>query len=207
MSLRTAVVSEDREMHEVDAAEQPSVPADASEDDTVWVHPHVRWLTGLRAPAFILIMAVYAFIGKMLAFTLINPFIQLSGPGSSVSRNPLNMIQIIQSDGMASAFIGVIFGAPLVETLLAQWLPIRIGRIFTQRPVVLIGLSTVVFTAMHLHAGAMGVAVGVSVGLILAFSFLHWQRASSGRAYWITTTIHALHNGLSMAVALMVMAR
>ena len=207
MPLRTATVSEDREMPEIEAAAQPSAPVDPPEDDTVWVHPHVRWLTGLRAPAFILMMAVYAFIGKMLAFTLINPFIRLSGPGSPVSRNPLNMIQMIRSDGMAWAFIGVILVAPLIETLLAQWLPVRIGRIFTQRRALLIGLSTAVFTAMHLHAGAVGVAVGVSVGLILAFSFVHWQGVSSGRAYWITTAIHALHNGLSTAVALMVMAR
>ena len=98
MPLRTATVPEDRDMLEVDAAAQQPIPADPSEpDDTVWMHPHVRWLTGLRAPAFIPMMAVYAFIGKMLAFTLINPFIQLSGSGSPVSRSPLNMIQLIRT--------------------------------------------------------------------------------------------------------------
>jgi len=36
---------------------------------------------------------------------------------------------------------------------------------------------------------------------------VHWQRVSTGRAYWVTTAIHALHNGLALAVALVVMAR
>ena len=206
MSLRTAAVSEDREMPEIDAAVQPSAPVDPPEDDTVWVHPHLRWLTGLRAPAFILMMAVYAFIGKMLAFTLISPFIRLSGPGSPATRDPLNMIHLIQSHGMASAFIAAILGAPLVETVLGQWLPVRIGRIFTQRRALLICLSTAAFTAMHLHAGVKGVAVGVSVGVLLAFSFVHWQRVSTARAYWITTAVHALHNGVALGIALLVMA-
>ena len=192
----------------IDAAAQQPVPTDPSEpDDTVWVHPHVRWLTGLRAPAFILMVTVYAFIGKMLAFTLVNPFIRLSGPGSPATRDPLNMIHLIQSHGMASAFIAAILGAPLVETLLGQWLPVRIGRIFTQRRALLICLSTIVFAAMHLHAGVKGVATGISVGLLLAFSFVHWQRVNTCRAYWITTAIHALHNGVALALALLVMAR
>ena len=202
MSLKAAAVSEDRDMSEIEAAGQASAPADPPDlDDTVWAHPHIRRLMGLRAPAFILMLTVYSVIAKVLAFTLINPFLQPS------SKDPLNAVLMAQRDGLAATFIVGILLAPILETFLAQWLPIRIGRIFTHRPGVLIGLSTAVFAAMHLHAGTKGVALGVSVGLLLGCSFVHWQRVSTGRAYWVTTAIHALHNGVALSVALLVMAR
>jgi membrane protease YdiL (CAAX protease family) len=88
---------------------------------------------------------------------------------------------------------------PLVETAIGQWLPIRLGRLVTQRWPILIAVSCLVFGGLHALAGLLGVLTGMATGLVLAWSFLRWEDVSRWRAYWVTSSIHGLHNLIVMA--------
>jgi hypothetical protein len=84
----------------------------------------------------------------------------------------------------------IALAAPLAETLLGQWLPIKITSYFTTRPAVLVIVSAVLFSAAH---GSVAPAI-LPVGLGLAWVFLIKRRESFKKAFWLTAAVHALHN-------------
>ena len=71
---------------------------------------------------------------------------------------------MIEQDGFGQAFLSCILLVPLLETLLGQWFPIHMGRFFTGRPMVLIWLSTAVFTALVV---VMATVAGLLYGAIV----------------------------------------
>lgn len=158
---------------------------------------HLLTLTPVR---FILICTAYMLLLKVAAGLLVEvvtyPFPEWKPTGTVDPR------KIMAEWGKGSALLmGVVF-APLIETILGQWLPIRIARIWTEDPKVLLWTATVVFSVQHLHAGFSGLAVGFGGGIVLAFAFLAWYRMSFGKAYLMTSAIHAVHNGLAFVGAL-----
>lgn len=110
--------------------------------------------------------------------------------------------KIMEEHGRGWAFVmGVVF-APLIETIFGQWLPIRVARIWTENPKILLWSATCVFAIQHIHAGFSGLAVGLGGGVVLAFAFLAWYRVGFGKAFWMTSAIHAVHNGIAFVGAL-----
>jgi hypothetical protein len=94
-------------------------------------------------------------------------------------------------------FMGVI-AAPLLETLIGQWIPIRVMYYFTNRiPYIMIG-SAAFFAAQHLHVGPSGFVYTFPTALLLSWSFLLYRRRSRWEAYLVTAAIHALHNFLTL---------
>jgi len=55
-------------------------------------------------------------------------------------------------------------------------------------------------------ATANGFAAGIVGGFYFAFTCTRWRRESLGRAFWMTTGQHFLHNAFACAIALMAMA-
>ena len=157
-------------------------------------------LLTLSPVQFILICTFYLLILKVVAGLVIEvityPFPEWKPSGTVDPRKIMG-----EMGRWYALFLGVIF-APLIETILGQWLPIRIARIWTENAKVLLWTSTCVFALQHIHAGFSGLAVGFGGGIVLAFAFLAWYRVSFGKAFWMTSAIHALHNGIAFVGAL-----
>ncbi len=88
--------------------------------------------------------------------------------------------------------------APLLETLIGQWLPLWIASLFTRKTAWRVGFSTAVFSAMHLHVGVTGILTALPPGIFLAWSFALKRERSRWEAYWVTTLIHAVHNAVTL---------
>ncbi|MBT3606081.1 MAG: hypothetical protein HOE48_06350 [Candidatus Latescibacteria bacterium] len=157
-------------------------------------------LLTLRPLHFIFVCTFYLLILKVAASFLIEvityPFPEWKPSGTVDPR------KIIEEYGRGSAFLmGVVF-APLIETILGQWLPIRVARIWTENPKILLWTATCVFALQHIHAGFSGLAVGFGGGIVLAFAFLAWYRVGFVKAFLMTSAIHAVHNGIAFVGAL-----
>jgi membrane protease YdiL (CAAX protease family) len=142
---------------------------------------------------FILEFTFLAFPLKML-FVL--PYVALGGEMGSTT-------QAAYKGDPLQLFILACVAAPLVETILGQWLPIRAVWFFSKRWPVLLGVSTVLFAAMHLYVGFSGFLATFPVAFLLAWSFLVHREYSRWKAYWVTSAIHALHNFITVILFLM----
>jgi membrane protease YdiL (CAAX protease family) len=93
--------------------------------------------------------------------------------------------------------IDAILVAPILETVLLQWIPIKITSCFTSRPGVLVVVSAIIFAAAHInpcHALAVFPA-----GLVLGWVFVSKRNESLGQAFWLTAVVHLLHNVVAIA--------
>lgn len=109
---------------------------------------------------------------------------------------PLVLLGVDAPDQNLEVSMGTLFAivlaAPLIETLLGQWLPIKIASYFTLRPAVLVIVSALLFAAAH---GSLSLALAVfPVGLGLAWVFVIKRSESFKKAFWLTAASHALHN-------------
>jgi hypothetical protein len=158
---------------------------------------HLLTLKPLR---FIFVCTFYLLVLKVVAGFLMEvityPFPEWKPLGTVDPR------KIIEEHGRTSALLLGVFFAPLIETILGQWLPIRVARIWTENPKVLLWTATCIFAVQHLHAGFSGLAVGFGGGIVLAFAFLAWYRVGFGKAFLMTSAIHAVHNGIAFVGAL-----
>ena len=114
------------------------------------------------------------------------PFYFIKGNGG-LNNGPgeINFIEII----LFPVFIG-----PLVETFIEQMVPINIMKRITNRPWLIIAVSAAVFSIIHGFDDFTRLVPSFFGGVLLAFSFWHWSRASNKKAYLITCAIHSLHN-------------
>jgi membrane protease YdiL (CAAX protease family) len=111
---------------------------------------------------------------------------------------PLVLLGVDTPDQKLDVSIGTLIAialvAPLGETLLGQWLPIKIASYFTLRPAVLVIVSALLFASAH---GSLSLAMAVfPVGLGLAWVFVIKRSESFKKAFWLTAASHALHNFL-----------
>lgn len=94
--------------------------------------------------------------------------------------------------------------APIVETLLLQALPIGIVRLFKGSFKIQVIVSTIVFAAPHfLLDWATGIGAGVVGGFYSAFTYSYWRNISRGKAFWVTTASHGLHNASLILLSLL----
>jgi hypothetical protein len=150
------------------------------------------WVRGLSVGPFILVMTAAAFLIKIIITLPAALFV-------TTGTTDMGMASLIEAMGLPLTLAVVAVVTPLVETAIGQWLPIRLGRLVTQRWPILIAVSCLVFGGLHALAGLLGVLTGMATGLVLAWSFLRWEDVSRWRAYWVTSSIHGLHNLIVMA--------
>lgn len=87
---------------------------------------------------------------------------------------------------------------PALETLLGQALPMRVVSFFTHKRAAKILVSAIFFASLHYYPFLI---VNVfPVGIILAWSYLYHRETSFARAFWVTTSIHALHNLIALGL-------
>jgi len=109
---------------------------------------------------------------------------------------------LLAEAGVPTLVITAVLMAPLLETLIGQWVPIWLTSLFTKNTVALVSVSAFLFALGHVYVGFAGLLVTFPVGIVLSWSFVAMRRHSRWRAYWVTSAIHALHNGVSVAAYL-----
>ena len=91
-------------------------------------------------------------------------------------------------------FIAVIAG-PLWELILSQWLPVMIARHFKVRFWNQVWISLAVFFVPHFGNGVFSaIKGGLFGGFYSVFTYVCWREKSQWRAFYMTYTLHALHN-------------
>ncbi len=97
--------------------------------------------------------------------------------------------------------IAVVLG-PIIETVVAQWLPIAAGRRLFRDDAHAVLLSGWIFGWLHVSQGAMLVLIMFTTGLVLAWTFLVWRDRGLWSALVMTIAVHALLNAVALGAAL-----
>ncbi len=108
--------------------------------------------------------------------------------------------EMIAEDGMEILLISALALAPIVETLIFQWLLIWLISIGTKRISVQVILSASIFALMHLPYGIVAFAATFPPGIFMAWCFIEKRNYSRWRACWTTASVHCLHNAISVVV-------
>jgi membrane protease YdiL (CAAX protease family) len=138
-------------------------------------------------------LTLVAFVLKILVAILLAPFAASMGAQKLLAaHNPMS----------PALLIAVLIIAPLSETLMLQWLPIRIASRFTARPAVIVSISAFLFAAAHVNP--FHAAIILPLGFILAWVFFIKRQESALTAFWVTTGVHAFHNSLAVLWSRMV---
>jgi len=94
--------------------------------------------------------------------------------------------------------VGALVIAPLLETIIGQWVPILIASLFTRSVPALVLVSAFLFSLEHVHVGVSGILTALPPGIFLSWCFLLGRRRSRWRAYWTTSAAHAVHNACAL---------
>ena len=91
-------------------------------------------------------------------------------------------------------FIDAVILAPLIETLIAQTIPINLTQRFTTNPLIIVGVATVIFAVLHFLQGPLYVLYVLPTSIIFALGY-YLQTFERGSGYWPIVYAHAVHNG------------
>lgn len=108
--------------------------------------------------------------------------------------------EIMAESGILAVIFGALLVAPLIETLIGQWLPIWFLSFFTSNALRLVLFSALVFSLLHLGFGILAVLATLPVGIFLSWCFLVGRQRSRWRAYWTTEAAHAIHNAIAFLI-------
>jgi len=142
-------------------------------------------------------------IEKCAVFIIFAPLIVASSSPKALSTTT----EQIAVHGPMFLFVTAVLVAPIIETIVAQWLPIE-ALLRLTKSVVSINLgSTLLFSLLHLEEGLINALSMIPIGIILAGTFLRFKRqgpwySSSLLSIVVTTFLHALHNGIAVALYL-----
>ena len=108
----------------------------------------------------------------------------------------------LEGAGVAKLFWSAVVLAPLIETVLGQWLPIEVLRRYGARTTYCLLFSAALFSALHVLGGA-GILQGATTfigGLAFAGSYLLARNMGPGPAWLAAAAAHACSNGLLLFV-------
>ena len=105
--------------------------------------------------------------------------------------------------GPLELFLLAVVIGPIVETALAQWAPIAIGRRLFPHDAHAIVMSAWIFGWLHFTQGALLVLIMFTTGLVLAWTFVVWRERGWLHAFVMTFAVHALLNSVALAAALL----
>lgn len=133
---------------------------------------------------------------SLIAFFIKIPFLIISGVfftfiGMEELVNLSDELQTAQAT-LSDFFFGVIL-APSIETVFGQWIPIAVGSIFLKKTRWVIIFSAIIFALFHFPAIAFAPGAFL-IGLLLAWCWLLKRKTGRWEAFWVTTSVHALHN-------------
>jgi membrane protease YdiL (CAAX protease family) len=96
-------------------------------------------------------------------------------------------------------FIGVVL-APMLETLLAQVLPIYLTQKFVKwkTNVISVLISTLLFSLGHLSYSVWYFILIIPTGVLLALTYIIFQKRKES-SFWMTFSVHSFRNLLAFA--------
>ncbi len=92
------------------------------------------------------------------------------------------------------SFLSLVVIAPFIETLVFQWFPVWLTRLFTQRFRTTLLVAWIPFALTHFFNNPLS---GISVlagGYYIGFTYAIWVRRSTGKAILVTSAVHAFNN-------------
>jgi hypothetical protein len=143
--------------------------------------------------------AFLTFFPKVI-FILLLAFVLIAFPGLLDGTLPEKEDWDLVSKLVLIGIVSIVI--PPIETLLGQYLPILIASKFTNRPVLIIIGSAIVFAIPHISP--IGILHAFWVGIILSTLFYQLKKTSPLKAFCIVTIIHGLHNLITSSIALFV---
>lgn len=104
-------------------------------------------------------------------------------------------------------FVEIVVFAPFFETIFLQTVPVAFARLLGWGFRGQLIAAWLPFAVLHFTVSVgTGVCAGVISGFYIGFTYAHWRQVSLRSAFWMTTATHALHNFISMVVALVAVA-
>ncbi len=148
------------------------------------------------ATRFTLEMILLAWFLKLVVTLPISLMLLFAYGDFAVWQNP--QLSAFAARPVANAILALAV-APILETVIGQWLPLFLVRQWTSRPYLALTASTFFFAGLHFISWNVMIFVAtLPVGFVLAWSFFVWQRQSIAHALGITMGIHALHNAIAL---------
>ena len=146
---------------------------------------HLLWYKTLRPIPFLLAITLEGLVASILVAWILRHLHPATGNARPDLAGP-----------PADVFFAICLSAPIVETLLYQFLPIVLLRICRARGWVQMAISTALFTWAHTGIGPdIAISAGLVGGFYFAFTFAHWRTARGlVMAPALTAGSHALHN-------------
>lgn len=142
-------------------------------------YPTLRFILELTALTF-LTKIIFIIIGGIIFTTL----------GVSTATDDTFEKEILQHGWIVAAVLISLFAA--FETLTGQWLIIWLVSKIAKNIWIIVLASATVFSLLHVLP-ILIISV-FPIGVILAWSFIIKRKIGKWQAFWVTTTIHTLHN-------------
>lgn len=142
-----------------------------------------KWLS-LKPPLFSIVTGTLTIMLQITVIVMLGLIIGWDSIGNSA----------IEELPWPAMVFTALFLAPLLETLLAQTVPILITSRFTSDVRVIVGISALIFSALHLGNSPIYPLFVLLSGIVYAYGYLHLLRTNRS-GYWPIAWAHAIHNG------------
>lgn len=117
-------------------------------------------------------------------------------------RSPPSTTDVIAEAGIPALLLAGLILAPLLETLIGQWIPIWFVSLFTKKAAAIVIVSALLFSLQHVHVGVPGFLTALPPGIFLSWCFLVKREQSRWGAYWMTAAVHCAHNACAIILYL-----
>lgn len=152
------------------------------------INIHTR-VSKLPVFQFIFFITLMGYAGKIiLAMLSAAIYVSIGSPGTVGGPTTEN-----------TSLVLIVVAGPIIETFLFQMAPIILLQKLTSLPKsLIIVISAVIFGATHYYSVSY-IVITFFIGLTYAYSYVVFQRRS-GLAFWVTASVHSLHNCLAVVL-------
>lgn len=148
---------------------------------------HLAWLRTLPMLPFSLILAAYVFVLRLGPAIIVATAAVVTGADMPLIDVPWYWPVLI---------------APIVETLVFQWLPIGVASRLTSRTAVALWVSTILFSVAHYDEGILTMIIAAPAGIVLAWAFVVQRDKGVWPALSATALVHMWVNLTALAIRL-----
>lgn len=146
---------------------------------------HLDWLRSLPILPFSLMLAMWAYVLRIVPAIIVAIVAVATEVDVPVVDAPWYLAIIV---------------APVIETLIGQWLPIALTSRFTKKTPLIIAVSTILFAAGHYDGGLLPVVIALPGALVLAWAFVVWRNRGIWPALTATALTHMWMNLVSFGL-------
>lgn len=150
---------------------------------------------------FILEMLVLSLLPKLFLFLLAS-FLVLFNVHIEhlIGTDDVNTTSV--SLGELHWFFGlIVFGfiTPFIETITSQYIPIIFVSFITDRKLIMILFSTLIFSIFHFSLPILSILLISLSGVVYAWTLIRFKSESHIKAILVTTVIHSLYNLIAIS--------